>query len=327
MDNGTNCNWRFIKKGSGVWRFSNVANTEMAGVIAVENGTLRYDSIADAGRVCSLGYSDQLFEDYTGRVDDSRRVDHAFELGSETEASANPVFEYTGNVKNWCFSRPLAMKGSARLRHSGGGELRLAHLWTMNGDAKTLTLDGDGENAWLYNVYDEHGTLSLVKDGSGVWNIGGTNQISGSVAVKKGTLNLRHHEAPYTWFKWTHKGTVGNWETANKEIGLFAEDGTRLNSGLAYSSEVVTDSLGAMNLNECEVAVGSNGKYRDGDCPIEGIAYLFDNIPSTQWRTAYQPYGEGTWRQAYPNDPTSWYSIVMRLPDNSPCVDSYDILA
>ena len=68
MDNGTNCNWRFIKKGSGVWRFSNVANTEMAGVIAVENGTLRYDSIADAGRVCSLGYSDQLFEDYTGRV-------------------------------------------------------------------------------------------------------------------------------------------------------------------------------------------------------------------------------------------------------------------
>ena len=327
MDNGTNCNWRFTKKGTGTWRFADVANTEMAGVIAVEDGTLRYDSIAERGTRCSLGYSNELFEDYTGKAEDSRRVQYAFELGSETDASADPVFEYTGNAKGWCFTRPLAMKGSARLRHSGGGELRLAHLKTLNSTAKTLTLDGDGESAYLYNVCDSHGTLSLVKDGSGTWNIGGTNQISGTIAVKDGTLNLRHHEAPYTWFKWTHKGTVSNWETANKEIGLFGEDGIRLNSDLKYSSEIVVDAAGAMNLCTGEVAVASKGKFNEGYCPIEGVAYLFDNLPGTQWRTAYQPYGESTWRQAYPDDPTSWYSIVMRLSDDSPCVDSYDILS
>lgn len=327
MENGTNCNWRFTKKGTGIWRFADVSNTEMAGVFAVENGTLRYDSIAEKGTLCSLGYSNQLFEDYTGKVDDSRRVDHAFELGSATDVSADPIFEYTGTGKCWCFSRPLAMKGSARLRHSGGGELRLAHLRTLNNAAKTLTLDGNGENAWLYNVCDEHGTLSLVKDGTGTWNIGSTNQISGSVVVKGGTLNLRHHEAPYTWFKWTHKGTVSNWETANKELGLFDKDGKRLNSDLQYSSVVVVDSEDAMNLGAGEVAAGCKGEFRTADCPIEGMAYLFDNTASTQWRTAYEPYGESTWRQASPDDPTSWYSIVMRLWDESSYVDSYDILA
>ena len=327
MDNGTNCNWRFIKKGPGVWKFADVANTEMAGVIAVEDGTLRYSSIADAGKLCSLGYSDQLFEDYTGKVDYSRRSPYAFELGSETDASADPVFEYMGSSKSWCFTRPIAMKGSARLRHSGSGELRLANLKTLDSAAKTLTLDGNGENAWLYNVCNESGTLSLVKDGSGTWNVGGTNQISGSVVVKGGTLNLRHHMAPFTWFKWTHKGTVENWETANKEIGLYDKDGNRLNGNLQYSPEIVVDSEGAKNLGEGEVAAGCKGEFRTADCPIEGIAYLFDNKPSTQWRTAYEPYGESTWRKASPDDPTSWYSIVMRLWDDSSCVDSYDILA
>lgn len=323
----TNYNWRFTKKGTGIWRFADVANTEMAGVFAVENGTLRYDSIAEKGTLCALGYSNLLLEDYTGKIDDTRQVDYAFELGSTTDVLADPIFEYTGSSKGWCFTRPLAMKGSARLRHSGGGELRLAKLRTLNDSAKTLTLDGDGENAWLYNVCDEYGKLSLVKDGNGTWNICGTNQISGSVSVKGGTLNLQNHKAPYTWFKWTHKSTCGKWETVDLELGLYAEDGVRANSNLAYHNTPVLTTTSMISMAEGTVAVACEGFINNA----ADMVYLFDNFIDTtqakQWVTAYRPKGEGTWRRSSVDDPTSWYSIIMRLPANSPKVATYDIIS
>ena len=320
---GTNYNWRIIKKGTGAWRFADVANTEMEGVFAVENGSLRYDSIAEAGTRCSLGYSTLLLEDYTGKIDDSRRVDYAFELGSTTDASADPVFEYTGSTKGWCFSRPIALKGSARLRHSGGGELRLANLKTLNANAKTLTLDGDGEEAWLFNVSDAYGTLSLVKEGGGTWTIAGTNQISGSIAVKDGTLNLRHHEAPYTWFRWIHKQTCGNWLTCDIELGIYDANGSRINSGLTYNSTRVVDAVGAKALGVGEVALSTTGTYKDAEA---NVANLFDNDIATFWETAHYPRGESTWRQAYIDDPTSWFGVVMHLPDDVAAADSYDVI-
>lgn len=321
-DPGTNHNWRIIKRGAGTWRFSDVAGTEMAGVFAVENGTLAYDSIADAGTLCSLGYSTQLLEDYTGKVDDSRRVDYAFELGSVNDPTADPVFEYRGSSTNWCFSRPIALKGSARLRHSGGGELRLANVRTLNDTPKTLTLDGDGDDAWLFNVSDAHGTLSLVKDGGGAWTVAGTNQISGSISVKGGTLNLRHHEAPFTYFRWTHKQTRGTWRMCNIELGLYDSDGARLNGGLAYQSVQASKTENLMMLAEGQVALGTDG-FADG---ATDMVYMFDNNSDTKWDTAHRPKGEATWRQAYIEDPTSWFSVVMRLTDTSAEVASYDIL-
>ena len=323
---GTNYNWRIIKRGTGAWRFADVANTEMEGVFAVENGSLRYDSIAEAGTRCALGYSTQLLEDYTGKVDDNRRVDYAFELGSTTDAAADPIFEYTGSAKGWCFSRPIALKGNARLRNSGG-ELRLANLRTLNATPKTLTLDGEGGDAWLFNVADSYGTLSLVKDGTNTWTVAGTNQISGSIIVKGGTLNLRHHEAPYTWFRWTHKQTCGNWLTCDIELGIYDADGARINSGLTYNSTRVTDAASAKNLGVGEVALSTTGTYRDDNGTGAGVANLFDNDINTQWETAHYPRGESTWRQAYINDATSWFGVVMHLPDNVAAADSYDVIA
>ena len=322
MTDGTNYNWRIIKKGTGAWRFADVANTEMEGVFAVENGSLRYDSIAEAGTRCALGYSTLLLEDYTGKIDDSRRVDYAFELGSTTDADADPIFEYTGTTKSWCFSRPIALKGNARLRNSGG-ELRLAYLKTLNGTPKTLTLDGDGDDAWLFNVADQYGTLSLVKDGTNTWTVAGTNQIAGSVIVKGGTLNLRHHEAPYTWFRWTHKQTCGNWLTCDIELGIYDKNGSRINSGLTYNSTRVVDAVGAKALGVGEVALSTTGTYKEAEV---NVANLFDNDINTFWETAHYPRGESTWRQAYIDDPTSWFGVVMHLPDDVAAADSYDVI-
>ena len=321
--NGTNYNWRIIKKGTGTWRFADVSNTEMEGVFAVENGVLRYDSIAEAGIRCALGYSTLLLENYIGKIDDSRRVDYAFELGSTADADADPIFEYTGTVKSWCFSRPIALKGSARLRQSGGGELRLASLKTLNGTPKTLTLDGDGDDAWLFNVADQYGTLSLIKDGTNTWTIAGTNQISGSVIVKGGTLNLRHHEAPYTWFRWTPKESSGGWKTAVEELGLYSADGTRLNGGLTYYGTAVIDASKASGLTEGSVAMATAGNF---DSPAN-VVNMFDGDASTKWSTAHKIVGSpNSWDKSIVADPDTWWSIIMRLSDDSACVASYDFL-
>jgi hypothetical protein len=79
-----------------------------------------------------------------------------------------------------------------------------------------------------------------------------------------------------------------------------------------------------MNLKEGEVAMSCKGGFNG---VVSDVTNLFDNLPGTQWLTAYRPEGESTWRQAYPEDPTSWYSIVMRLSDDTAAVDSYDILS
>lgn len=321
-DPGTNHNWRIIKRGTGTWRFKDVVDTEMAGVFAVEDGTLAYDSIADAGTLCSLGYSTQLLEDYTGKVDDSRRVAYAFELGSAVDSDADPVFEYRGAATNWCFTRPVALKGSATLRHSGGGELRLANVSALNDAPKTLTLDGEGESAYLFNVADAHGTLSLVKDGGGTWTVAGTNQISGSISVKGGTLNLRHPEAPYAYFRWTHKQTHSNWRMRNMELCLYDSYGNRLNGGLSYLGVPATTSQNVISLAEGQVALGTDG-FADN---AAAMVNMFDNNPGTEWETAHRPNGESTWREAKVDDPTSWFSVVMRMPDGVGEVASYDIL-
>ena len=323
-----NYNWRFIKQGTGVWRLADVANTEMEGVFAVKNGTLRYDSIAEKGTRCSLGYSTLLLEDRTGKIEDLSSVDHAFELGSATDATADPIFEYTGVGGGWCFTRPFAMKGSARLRHSGGGELRLAHLKTLNDSDKTLTLDGDGENAWIYNVCDDYGTLSLVKDGSGTWNVAGTNQVSGSVAVKEGTLNLVHHAARFSWFRWTHKSIVGAmggaaWETVDLELGLYGHDGSRVNGGLTYFDTPVVTADDILSMPAGSVAQGCEGFLKD----TSDMVRLFDSNIGNEWVTAFRPKGESTWRRSTVEDPSSWYSIVMRLPEGSKEVSSYDLIS
>ena len=322
---GTNYNWRIIKKGTGTWRFANVSTTEMEGVFAVENGTLRYDSIAEAGTRCSLGYSTLLLENYIGKIDNSRRVDYAFELGSTDDTDADPIFEYTGANRNWCFSRPIALKGNARLRHSGGGELRLAYVRTLNAAAKMLTLDGAGYDAWLFNVADAYGTLSLTKDGTGAWTIAGTNQIAGSVTVKAGTLNLAHPDTPFTWFRWTPKETcnASGWKTAVEELGLYDEQGNRLNGNLSYNSTVAYNAARASGLAEGEVAMGTDG-YFDGPA---NVVNMFDGDSSTKWSTAHKiPGSANSYDRSTVDNPAAWWSIIMRLPASSAAVASYDIL-
>lgn len=319
------CNWRIIKKGPGIWRFTDVTGTEMAGVFAVEDGTLRYDSIAETGKLCSLGTATALYEDYYGAPDPTKAVAHAFELGSADDAAADPVFEYTGTGDGWAYGRPIALKGNVRLRHSGSGELRLVGLKPLDGatGAKTLTLDGAGENATLYNVEDPDGNISLVKDGTGTWTVAGTNTISGSVAVKGGTLRVLNKGTPYTWFRFTHKQTFNNWQTRIAELCLFDQDGNRQNSKLEYNETPAITYATIRGVQPGQFAYACESKTLQ--YTVDNVK-MFDDDASAQWITAFQPKGTTTWTQASVDDPTTWFSFIMRLPADAKKVTSYDLL-
>ena len=75
--------YRITKKGSGTWRLADHADRKMTGVVAVQDGTLKFDSIAPAGSVCSLGKATVLYTDYTGTKSDDKKVGYALSIGGD----------------------------------------------------------------------------------------------------------------------------------------------------------------------------------------------------------------------------------------------------
>jgi hypothetical protein len=76
-------------------------------------------------------------------------------------------------------------------------------------------------------------------------------------------------------------------------------------------------------MGKSTVSMGSTGGY---DQPAN-VANLFDNDARTKWSTAHRKVGtNNAWDKAVLGDPSTWWSIVMRLDDESAAVASYDLL-
>ncbi|MDD4019516.1 MAG: autotransporter-associated beta strand repeat-containing protein, partial [Kiritimatiellae bacterium] len=201
---GTNFTYYIRKTGSGIWRFADNPGRKQTGVLAVDEGTVRFDSLAESNEVCSLGLSTTLYKDVTGIQDPANRVDYAFLLGG---VSSTGTLEYTGADIALCRTRPLAVKGQGRLKNSGG-QLRIGGISSEGAGTSTLFLDGvSGDDNLLYDVTDGGGgTLSLVKEGAGKWILAGEQSLSGPVDVRAGTLVVKNLTGkPYTWFRFTMK--------------------------------------------------------------------------------------------------------------------------
>ena len=194
---------RITKKGTGIWRFGDNAGRKNSGVIAVKEGTLRFDSIAEKGEICSLGLSTDLHEDVSGEKPE-KVVPYAFLLGgAETEGT----MEYTGSIPGICSTRPFSVNGKGRIR-AKGSMLNLSGFSALSTGAHTLTLDGDLDGNVLRNVSDGDagGVLAVVKDGTGSWTLAGDQTFSGGISVNAGTLVVRKEASiPFKWFRFTVK--------------------------------------------------------------------------------------------------------------------------
>ena len=130
-----------IKRGSGTWTFADNSNRRFTGGMVVEEGVLRFTSLADTNVVCSLGLATMLQSAYSGTYDPSKNVDYAYLLGG---AGKRGVMEYAGSAPVTVSTRPIAVKGEGELRlaaESAGATFRFTGA-TALADGGTLVLSG-----------------------------------------------------------------------------------------------------------------------------------------------------------------------------------------
>lgn len=341
------------KLGSGAWRFT--GNRSHGGGFAIEEGILQFDSIAEAGTVCSLGRSTNLTAACSVR--DPGYVNYAFSLGSAKATAPAAAFEFMGSKSCQCSTRPLVLAGKGgSLRASGSGDARIGFSGISARDSGEATLILDGVNK-LSNVAtgitDGNGVVNVVKDGDGEWYLSGTNTFSGDLRVKAGTLIVQGSK--YSWFKFTVKETSNKGQyLAMRQLALYDANGVRQNiclnvdtnkkvlASLANNTEKYFMDSDWMALAPGSFAFGSDSflcsfvdnhvkQYIDqlfsdvGNTASSGIV-RFDGVTSYGKQCQlklWKPDGKSI--SINSDDSSSWLPFVMRLTNGTPAIVSYDI--
>ena len=213
-----------IKRGTGTWRFANNSNRTLSGVIAVEDGTLEFESIAETNENCSLGQATCLQSSYTASAfDETKYVDYAYLLGT---SNTRGTMEYVGAENVNVSTRPIAVKGEGELRlgeESVGTEFRFSGARALAGGGKLVLSGAEGTKGILSGAADGDGALGIVKEGAGTWRFSSKDGVGGSVDVKAGTLEVAGtYTNEYKWFKFLVRGTVWNHTGANDQNICFA---------------------------------------------------------------------------------------------------------
>ncbi len=251
LKDGTNYTFCITKQGTGTWRMVHNDGSDMRGVWRVVNGTLRFDTIAEAGVNSALGKSTCLYKDLSGVLAiDANKVDYAFWLGGGTSTN-RPNMEYVGKTNCVSTTRRFAVTGKGGVLNNGGGFLRLSDFVATN-TATTLLLGGTNK---LDNVADGiadggNATMSVTKEGSGTWRLGTNCTFTGTLDVKGGRLEIGNPEK-YEYYRWIVKESFYGSATRNgstsqmfglRSFGLFDADGNDRTYGVTDDGEWVTDS-------------------------------------------------------------------------------------
>jgi autotransporter-associated beta strand protein len=136
--------------------------------------TIVASKLANAGQPSSLGAGSSIYFTYYGTL------------------------RYTGAGDST--GRVLLLNGGSaaagiggRVEHAGSGPLTLAGPVRNNANAaQTLVLLGDSASEARITgpIYNNTGTLAVLKEGSGTWVLAGSNTFSGGLTVNAGTLGL-----------------------------------------------------------------------------------------------------------------------------------------
>ena len=320
------------KQGRGIWRIEDSSKGldtfyQMRGVWGVDEGTLQFTSIAETNFVSSLGLATECFKDYCGVKDPAKRVSYAFVLGGD---ATEGVLEYVGAKDEFCSERNAWLYGDGAFANNGSSKIRFRGISSVAKEevpparAVKFTVRGEGkaENEILDITDSTERPVSVVKEGSGTWVLGGEQSFRGSLDVKGGKLIVRRLET-YTWHRWTITSKVGTGDGNDRyfelqEFGLFAGNGKRQNLDLAYIADYAS-------LKPGEVAFGTDkNQYTSGG----SIAQLFDDVKNSPgWRGIMRPANatEGSERPEK-EKPLTWMPIVMRLPHGAGEIKSYDIV-
>lgn len=184
-------------------------------------------------------------------------------------------------------------------------------------ESGTYVLSGDGASGVLEDVDNgRYCRLSIVKNGEGIWTLGGRQTFTGDLIVNAGTLRLEPFRKPYTWFKLvirqaSTKGTDNCVSVG--ELGLFDKNGHRQNCKMNISPAGRNASLepGCACLNWSWPTASGRGLDKAYDEVAGDIGDCLLLMPSKH----VDPDADGT-----------WITIVMRLASGAKPIASYDVL-
>jgi autotransporter-associated beta strand protein len=332
------------KRGTGTWRFNDHGNRKNTGVIAVEEGTLQFESIAEKGVVCSLGLATDLYGKFFGyNTNMVAAVDYALLLGTtnvQGAATTEGVLDYVGEGEAKCSTRPIALLGDGRLCASGG-RIEFSGVSAATAGEKTFALDGT--NAFvnvLQGVSDGAGVLSIAKYGTNTWKLAGSLEFGGDIAVNGGTLEVLGTGLPYTWFRFnsyevqsTRLGVAETYRYQHKfdEFALFDANGVRQNVGFTCpdnNKEVAGyyDVTG----DATEIAPGTMGPGRAGQWyfykgTTYGLAKLTDqSISSGNTFIGWYRDSSSAADASSIDRPEHRLTFVTRLTNGTPEIARYD---
>lgn len=341
------------KKGAGAWRFpaTNPEKRRGIGIIDVQEGTIRFDSIAEKGLDSSVGRADYLFPNVYGSTNNVAQEKYAFILGgrqADADTATEGVLEYTGEVTGIVSTRPIAIRSRGRIKNDRGA-FSFTGAYAHGGGECMLTLDssrtsGHANMASGLSDGEDGGRLSVVKEGSGDYLIYGTNTCTGSLFAGGGRIILKGSptDRKYRWYRFVvtenayscdrydtkystgmnsagEAKAIADSEKAQvqiTELALYDKDGNNLVKGFKQKTPITQFAFeggDARIMEPGEAALGNLGAYGCFTHQDQVLENLFDGSGRTA--TGNLSGSSGGIRQ---DDPKTWLPIVVRLPDDAP---------
>lgn len=344
-------NLYICKRGPGTWRLADFTSNywgafQWADSLAVEEGTLKFDSLAEAGTRCALGYGTRKRRAYFGFYDAAKDVPHSITLGGEPSARA--TLQYNGATMSTVLTRPVAVTGTGILKGSekAGGILGWSNVWADDNANGTLVLEGlAGTTNVVANVADSNGVLSVVKTGPGAWRLTGDIDISGDLRAEGGTLEVDTipANAAYGWYRVsirelnTYKAGSGEKNLFQlQEFALYDADGKRHFINPHTYLPATRDGNVAKNWSDyllLEPGSCCRGNVGDGHYSApwnRSLDQIFNEGAPTADNADYSIIQEatrsGSSLLAINRDtPESFFKFVMRLENGTPPIVSYDM--
>ena len=337
ITDGNNVRYDFYvrKEGPGEWVFEKNDGTTFGGVFDVREGTLSFDSLANTGTLCALGYSTNLSKEFSGKWNDSYGSRYAFRVGTTNLTDAAPaVFAFVGSNSCSAVDRPLLLTGDAHFRANGrdGAAIDFSDVSASAGAAvKTLVLDGTNTAGnTMREVADGDGRVSVVKDGPGSWTLRGDQTFSGTLSVKAGELAVRDR-VPYSWYRFTVRENASKGGVCSVgRLAFYDSDGTLLTGQMSFKRGSQYDGNyyyavdpATLSPGECCYAPFSSTPEEDNyySTNSESPDVLFKGGGSQGSRVYYRT---GTTGQSFSAN-YSGARLVLRLPAGSPEATRYDV--